>query len=192
MLTKRQQAVIIFSGGECSVILKACVLVILDLKTCKNNCTLYLDYLNTFFPTLCRSQPYLPTDGQSETAKFQILDDDYDISPMADVPPMEFRGSLKTDADLYGRGSSCMCKYLRYLLVALVAFALGVLLGYGVAVERSSANEILVPNVIASTRAFSNTHNTTTVAVPGFATKAEAAKNLISQTVAGNNGEQVL
>lgn len=60
---------------------------------------------------------------------------------------MQFRGSLKTDADSYGKTNTKRCTCIRYVAVALIMFAFGMLLGYMVGFKRAPDVSLEIPNI---------------------------------------------
>ncbi|CAK8691255.1 unnamed protein product [Clavelina lepadiformis] len=94
---------------------------------------------------------YLPKYTDDGQTRFTILDeDDADITGY-DASPMEFRGNLKTGNPPYRSESSSCCVIFRYMILMLLGFALGILVGYFIAFNRQVHVSVVNPSPASST-----------------------------------------
>ena len=145
---------------------------------------------------------FSPKHGDSEGARFTVLnEEDADFGGF-ETSPMEFRGTLTARNSPYASKDSSCCKAIRYSIVALLALAIGMVIGFFMG--HSSTAELATVNVtpttypkIYTTRAFvssksirpaaQNNLNTIGISAPtlGAVTSKPIASLIITNTTGG-------
>ncbi|XP_004227137.2 uncharacterized protein LOC100185413 [Ciona intestinalis] len=109
----------------------------------------------------------LASPARSEGGKFQVLDEDDGDITSYDMPPMEFRGSLKTNDYNPNRPSSCFCIVFRYIAIALLCFTIGLAFGYLVGYKQMTYHQVTErPPVVTSIRSIAENITLPNTATP--------------------------
>ena len=123
---------------------------------------------------------------EDRLTKFTVLEeDDADIGGY-DTPSMEFRGSLTTGIQPYKNSESGCCKIVRYIIVPLITFAVGILVGYIITHTGAPSSNVTIDlnptgsikNTTRAVSASSQLSSTSTVA--GIINTTTAAMNVLT------------